>query len=237
MTKLSDMYMNKEKFLRSITREEDTQRMRSIKPGEAVKSMWDVVTDPSNMYAVWDEKGNQEIHDSGSHGGPSNQFYSEADAAEDMVLFPDELVSAKRNVPFKEISNPITEMEVGSKTYLQFLARRLKQYKPSIKEPLESASSSDDSESSSVDEMEDEMEHIWKLPPIWMVAEQETMPNVQSPETKRLLERTAMYLAEFKREESFLHRYKAAEQREIMDRDRGIGNGPFSTSLRCFSNP
>ncbi|KAK8008784.1 MFS allantoate transporter [Apiospora marii] len=226
MTKLSDMYMNKEKFLRSITREEDTQRMRSIKPGEQVKSMWDVVTDPSNMYAVWDEKGNQEIHDSGSHGGPSNQFYSEADVAEDMVLFPDELVSAKRNVPFKEITNPVTKMEVGSKTYLQFLARRLKQYKPTNKELTGSEYSSDDSESSSVDDMEDEMEdereHIWKLPPIWTVAEQEVMPNVRSSEKKRLLERTAMYLAEFKREESFLHRYKAAEEREIMDRDRGI---------------
>lgn len=113
MTKLSDMYTNKEKFLRSITREEDTQRVRSIKPGEKVESMWDVVTNPSNKYAVWDEKGNQEIHDSGSHDGPSNQFYSEADAAEDMVLFPDELVSAKRNVPFKEISNPVTEIGNG----------------------------------------------------------------------------------------------------------------------------
>lgn len=86
--------------------------------------------------------------------------------------------------------------------------------------------SSDDSEASGVDEMEDEMEHIWKLPPIWMVAEQKVMPKIRSPPEKRLLQRTAMDLAEFKREESFLHRYEAAEQREIMDRDRGIGNSP-----------
>ncbi|KAK8072268.1 MFS allantoate transporter [Apiospora saccharicola] len=222
MTKLSDMYMNKEKFLRSITREEDTQRVRSIKPGEKVETMWDVVTDPSNKYAVWDEKGNQEIHDSGSHGGPSNQFYSEADAAEDMVLFPDELVSVKRNVPFKEISNPVTEMEVGNKTYLQFLTRRLKQYKPANKELKGSEYSSDDSESSSVDDMEDEKEHIWKLPPIWMVAEREAMSNDRSKEEKRLLQRIAMDLAQFKREQSFNHMFQTAEQREIMDRDRGI---------------
>ncbi|KAK8122214.1 MFS allantoate transporter [Apiospora sp. TS-2023a] len=222
MTKLSDMYMNKEKFLRSITREEDTQRVRSIKPGEKVESMWDVATDPRNKYAVWDEKGNQEIHDSGSHGGPSNQFYSEADAAEDMVLFPDELVSTKRNVPFKEISNPVTEMEVGNKTYLQFLARKLKQYKPANKQLTGSEYSSDDSESSSVDDMEDESEHIWKFPPIWMAAEQEARRKVRSKEETRLLQRTAIDLAEFKMEQSFNHRFEAAEEREVLDRDRGI---------------
>ncbi|KAK7962471.1 MFS allantoate transporter [Apiospora aurea] len=224
MTKLSDMYMNKERFLRSITREEDTQRVRSIKPGEEVKSMWDVATDPSNKYFVWDEKGQQEIHDSGSHGGPSNQFYSEADAAEDAVLFPDELVSAKRNVPFKEISNPVTEMEIGNKTYLQFMARRLKRYKPTNKRLMgsESESSSDDSASSSVDEMEDEPEHIWKLPPIWTRVAQEAVLNPRSPEKKQLLRRTALLSTNLAKEDSLIHRFKAAEQREILDKDRGI---------------
>ena len=48
MTKLSDMYLNRERFLRSVTREEDTQRVRDIKPGEVTQTMWDIVTDPRN---------------------------------------------------------------------------------------------------------------------------------------------------------------------------------------------
>ncbi|KAK7984000.1 hypothetical protein PG989_011402 [Apiospora arundinis] len=222
MTKLSDMYMNTERFMRSLVREEDTQRVRSIKPGEEVRTLWDVATDPENEYVVWDGKGNQEIYDSGSHGGTSHQFYTEADAAEDMVLFPDELVYANRNVPFKEISNPSTKLKLGNQTYLQFMARQLKRYKPAVKELKEPGFGSDDSAPSGIDEIEDEREHIWKLPLIWARAAQEATANTHCSKNKQLLRRTCLSSTELVTEHSFDRRYNGSDQQEVLDRDRGI---------------
>jgi hypothetical protein len=50
-------------------------------------------------------------------------FYTEANEAEDAVLFPDELVSPNRTVPFKEVSNPITRLAIGAGTLTKYLAQ------------------------------------------------------------------------------------------------------------------
>ena len=53
----------------------------------------------------------------------TNQFYNEADAEEDAILFPDELVAPNPNVPFKEVSNPITRLEDGAGAMNKYLLK------------------------------------------------------------------------------------------------------------------
>lgn len=222
MTKLSDMYLNRERFLRNITREEDTQRVRDIKPGEVTQSMCDIVTDPTNQYVVFDNKGGQKIYDSGAHAEHASLFYSEADAAEDMVLFPDELTSAKPKVLFK-ISNPITTLELGSTTYIKYMTRRLKSPKK-WEEESDSETESDIDTRSTDEKLEDEIGHIWELPRIWKLAAETAVLGDHSAAQKRLLSTTAnpTDLAI----DSFDNKFNSSERFEVMDRDRGIGKTP-----------
>lgn len=224
MTKLSDMYLNRERFLRSVTREEDTQRVRDMKPGEVTQTMWDIVTDPRNKYSVFDSQGKEHIYDSGSHAEHTSLFYSEADAAEDMVLFPDELTSVNPNALFKEISNPISKLELGSTTYIQYLARTLKNSKALGEDSASEMgmdSETDSNASSADEESDDEEGHIWEFPGIWKRAVQSVASGTYFARQKRLLQTTAnlTHLAV----DSFGSRFRASDRYEVMDRGRGIG--------------
>ncbi|KAI1465116.1 uncharacterized protein F4812DRAFT_452528 [Daldinia caldariorum] len=54
VTKPFDVYRHREPFLRGLTRDKETMRVRSIQPGEQVETLWDEVTDPSNTFLTAD---------------------------------------------------------------------------------------------------------------------------------------------------------------------------------------
>ncbi|KAI0098675.1 hypothetical protein GGR51DRAFT_577026 [Nemania sp. FL0031] len=120
-----DMYNHQEHYLRTLTRNEKTQRVRLIKPGEQVRSLWDDVQHPGNIFVLTDatNKTMKTVQGDGTPDMAPHTFYNESDAAEDAILFPDELISLNRNVPFKEVSNAITQLEDGSGTISRYLAK------------------------------------------------------------------------------------------------------------------
>ncbi|KAI1420287.1 hypothetical protein F5Y12DRAFT_719670 [Xylaria sp. FL1777] len=120
-----DMYNHQESFLRTLTRNSETKRVRLIKHGEQVKSLWDDVQNPDNIFILTDitNKRTKTFSGDGTLDAPPHTFYNEADAAEDAILFPDELVSPNRNVPFKEVRNAFTRLEDGSGTMSRYLAK------------------------------------------------------------------------------------------------------------------
>ncbi|KAI1147920.1 hypothetical protein F4825DRAFT_455000 [Nemania diffusa] len=118
-----DMYNGQEPFLRTLTRNEKTKRVRLIKHGEQVKSLWDEVQDPDNRFVLTDITNKRTKVFQGDTPLNGSQHYSEADAAEDAILFPDELASLNRDVPFREVSNSVTRLEDGSGTITRYLAK------------------------------------------------------------------------------------------------------------------
>ncbi|KAI0425002.1 hypothetical protein F5Y09DRAFT_322868, partial [Xylaria sp. FL1042] len=125
ITKPSEMYNHQEAFLRTLTRNEETMRVRLIKQGEQVKSLWDEVRNPDNIFIVTDatNKKTRTFQGDETPDMPLHILYNEADAAEDAILFPDELISPNRNVPFKEVSNAVTRLQGGSGTMSRYLGR------------------------------------------------------------------------------------------------------------------
>ena len=79
-----DFYRPAAHVLRTITREETTHRVRDLKPGEVVESIWDQITDPRAKF-VFSGTDNEL-----QPGTPHYLLYKEADALEDAVLFPEE---------------------------------------------------------------------------------------------------------------------------------------------------
>ncbi|KAI0197641.1 hypothetical protein F4808DRAFT_473678 [Astrocystis sublimbata] len=102
MSKPSDMYNHQEPFLRTLTRNPKTLRVRLIKPGEQAKSIWDEVHDPNNMFILSDLTNNttKTFQGGSTPKAAPHMFYNEADAEEDAILFPDELTSPNPNVPY-----------------------------------------------------------------------------------------------------------------------------------------
>jgi hypothetical protein len=80
----NDFYRPASHVLKTITREEKTLRVRDIKPGEVVESIWDQVTNPGaeSVSTGTNDELQPEAH--------RYLLYNESDALEDAVLFPEE---------------------------------------------------------------------------------------------------------------------------------------------------
>src|SRR5271154_5747749 len=76
-----DIYRPASHVLKTITREDKTHRVRDIKPGEVVESIWDQMTDPQAKPEA-----------------PHYLLYNESDVLEDAVLFPEESQKAENAV-------------------------------------------------------------------------------------------------------------------------------------------
>ncbi|KAI0508636.1 hypothetical protein F5B22DRAFT_619770 [Xylaria bambusicola] len=125
IAKPNDIYNHQEHFLRTLTRNEKTQRVRLIKPEEQAKSLWDDVRNPNNIFVLTDLSSQSTKTFQGDNTGKvaPHIFYNEADAEEDTVLFPDELLAPNPNMPFKEVSNPITRLEEGAGDMNRYLTK------------------------------------------------------------------------------------------------------------------
>ncbi|KAK5634121.1 hypothetical protein RRF57_009835 [Xylaria bambusicola] len=175
IAKPNDIYSHQEPFLRTLTRNDKTQRVRLIKPGEQAKSLWDEVQNPNNVFVLTD-LSNQTTK---TFQGDSTQkvaphiFYNEADAEEDAILFPDELISPNPNVPFKEVSNPITRLEEGASDLNRYLAKMsMAAFLKSPLNPVDLVYDHDDVASDDEpmeDPSGDDLEVVkhWRLPRLW----------------------------------------------------------------------
>jgi hypothetical protein len=85
----ADFYGLAAHVLKTITREEATSRVRDIKPGEVVESIWDQIQDPRAKFVF--SRDNDDL----TLGPPTYLLYSESDALEDAVLFPEESQKAE----------------------------------------------------------------------------------------------------------------------------------------------
>lgn len=70
-------------ILQTITRDPETERVRSIKPGEEVTSMWDILDKTAKAFS-WSPGDASELDE----GFDPSYAYTEADELEDALLFP-----------------------------------------------------------------------------------------------------------------------------------------------------
>ncbi|KAM5360707.1 hypothetical protein ACJZ2D_013585 [Fusarium nematophilum] len=207
-----DAYRHMEPLLRTLTREQDTMRTRQIKPGEDVKSLWDTVMDERNEFRLFDINGKRmTCHDSTELVESPYMFYNEANRAEDMVLFPDELVSDKKSVPFREIRNGASRIEDG---FLPSTLRHLKKGMKAIEEGRDPAVGLDQAR-------DDEDDSIWAVPKIWETGLAEVRQQKPEGERLRLLKRTG--LAAARKTLTLQQRLGDTDPMQTMERDRSFG--------------
>jgi hypothetical protein len=129
------MYLHMKPIMQTLHRSPDTLRTRPIQPGENVETLWDsVMEEGKSHFVLFDiSKSGNVITYSPEDLAKSKfiyHFYNEANVLEDQVLFPDEMVERERdNVPFREISNGISQLERGvAPRDTRRLARRLEAF-------------------------------------------------------------------------------------------------------------
>ncbi|KAH7339212.1 hypothetical protein BKA66DRAFT_581855, partial [Pyrenochaeta sp. MPI-SDFR-AT-0127] len=112
---LKDMFSATRDVLETITREPDTERVRSIKLGEKVESMWDVVTKSSKTFSWSPTAGAEE-----GRGFEASYTHTEADVLEDEILFPQELEGNMANNLFQHDRSALEMFETGKIDIRQF---------------------------------------------------------------------------------------------------------------------
>ncbi|KAH6625600.1 hypothetical protein C7974DRAFT_434634 [Boeremia exigua] len=79
---LKDMFSTAGPILKTLTKDPDTDRMRSIKPGENVQSIWDGLDENARAWSWSPQSGFDK------EGFEDSYKYTEADELEDAILFP-----------------------------------------------------------------------------------------------------------------------------------------------------
>lgn len=97
----SDVYHHQEPLLRSLTRDRATMRVRRIRPGEMVRSLWEQMHNGAHrahhFVSSYTGMGHQGGMDDMDPITSPRAFYNESDVLEDSVLFTDD-ASDTRNV-------------------------------------------------------------------------------------------------------------------------------------------
>ncbi|KAH0489941.1 hypothetical protein TgHK011_001430 [Trichoderma gracile] len=206
-----EVYSHMEPLLRTLTREKDTMRTRKINPGEEVESLWDVVAGDAVEFCLFDVKdGKVNCRTTRELASSPYLFYNQANVAEDEVLFPDELVSPRDKVPFREIRNAINRLEAPM---LPSEARHLEKGLQAICEGNDPSSVMD----KATDKDEDS---IWALPTLWETGLRQVLGGTLSAEQRKLLKQTG--LDTINESQLLADRLESAEGLEIMERDRSF---------------
>ena len=99
---MTDLYNPARSILETLTREKSTMRVRDIKPGEQVDSLWDDILRGRCTTLVL---GKREVG-----GDPwDGCFYNRADAVEDTILFPEERSTGKFDSVYKAKNSAIDD--------------------------------------------------------------------------------------------------------------------------------
>lgn len=212
LTHPRDVYLHMEPLLRTLTREKDTMRTRKIKAGEDVESIWDTVTSDQVEFRAFNiQEGNITSRTTRELGSSPYLFYNKANIVEDEVLFPDEVVSNKKRVHFREIRNGVSRIETPN------LPSRIRQLEASLalaregKDPAAAFEETLDSDEGS----------IWALPRIWQTGFGQLLQGTLSVQQRKLLNRTG--LDTINQSQLLADRLEDADFMEIMERDRSFG--------------
>jgi hypothetical protein len=105
-------------ILSTITRDRITQRARDIKPGEDVSSIFEEIKTSEMLVTAFNFRTG-EIMDNDLV--MRKCMYNEGDAAEDAVLFPDELLSGEVNGKFEQLSNEFLKFQRGGPSMARWI--------------------------------------------------------------------------------------------------------------------
>ena len=200
-----------EPLLRTLAREEGTMRTRQIKEGEDIKSLWDTVMDERNEYRLFDVKGKcVTCRDSSGLARSPYLFYSEANAVEDEILFPDKLGSREDSAAFREIGNCLSRSVSSTARHLS--------------KGFEATSKGKDPRAVLEAPRDSDEDRFWALPKIWTTSLKQVHKEPISEEQRQLLRRTG--LARIPEHLSLYKRLETCDKMEVMDRERAPGN-PF----------
>ena len=197
-----------------------------------MKSIWDNINSPNRKAYAMDPTGACVVES--AEEDAMYLCFNEADAAEDEVLFPDELTSSNHNITFGEITNPMVKTERHSATPVQFLARGINQR---AIEGRESEGSSDLTASVS------RTKTIWSLPDIWEDAVEIINDDRIRSAKRQLLRSIGLLTGKPGRiscvswNDSDLERkIKQSDPLEVMEKDRGAGKFTAEKDSRAVAN-
>ncbi|QDS75109.1 hypothetical protein FKW77_007267 [Venturia effusa] len=108
-TEPREMYLHLKPILSSLTRDEETARAREIRPNSDEVSIFEDMTGPDTRFIFGKRFGVSKPEDLSESADPAvlwYLFYNEADAMEDVILFPDE-----ENLKVGEIETRISQFE------------------------------------------------------------------------------------------------------------------------------
>ncbi|EEQ92317.2 uncharacterized protein BDCG_07437 [Blastomyces dermatitidis ER-3] len=104
-------------YLKTVTKDPKTYRIRDIKPGEQAESVHDAYEREDTIFRFRTSKGKV------GTGLPSQMKYNEADALEDAILFPEEFTGEATSNRMRAMRNNLTDFEQGRiKNYVKRFA-------------------------------------------------------------------------------------------------------------------
>ncbi|KAK7745831.1 hypothetical protein SLS53_002548 [Cytospora paraplurivora] len=222
-----DAYLHQRHILEHLTQDQDTKRVRQLKPGDGAESIFDYVSSPSSRHAISTSKGKriEELVDGQLPESESLPYimYNDTDAAEDEILF-----SGGRDLGlYKEITNPVVMFE-NSRIPPTMLARGA--------QLLEGVGLSDDEDGEgdgrglatqrsmllSYGQDPGASQFIHSVPPIWRQAYIDINAKFGEHGSKRdeMLERLDFFSQKLEMTGSDLQKL---EWLELMERDRSYG--------------
>ncbi|KAK4187166.1 hypothetical protein QBC35DRAFT_385541 [Podospora australis] len=219
-----DKFRHLKPILQTLMRESDTKRVRQIRPGEDVKSLYDELSGPNAQFWIRTTDGKMiNTSEEVAPGMSPYLYYNDTDAAEDAILFEEELEGVPQNMPFVEITNPVQQLE-ASRMPLSLLnhttGKLLDSMPPELERMLglnkkEAAQDEDKANNPYVPGSE---EFPFKAPPIWEQFHTPIAEGSFGPDRAKLLEtldfssvRLRINMEELK---------DMASSQEIMERDR-----------------
>ncbi|KAG8420581.1 hypothetical protein J3459_010943 [Metarhizium acridum] len=240
ITNVRGIYAHMEPLLRTLTWVEGSMRTRQVKAGEDVETLWDEFMDERNELVLVNGNGESVTRCDASEASASPYlFYNEANVLEDQILFPDELISNKRNVPFNEMKDGVIRIESG---VLPSRARHLlRSQKAGMlllqgyegREPSPKASDdeedgylsneSDDEEDGYLSNAsDDKVGFLWDSPELWESAIEQVRKEALNGQQNIRLQRTGLDAMQASSlfEERFGERLAEADSMELLQHER-----------------
>lgn len=93
--------------LKTLTIEKESRRVRDIRKDETVQSIWDEMSSEGTIFVWRNPDGGQ------TDEMPKYLIYTEADALEDAILFPDDADTSINSKRYRSVDNAVTRLESG----------------------------------------------------------------------------------------------------------------------------
>lgn len=102
-------------ILKTVTRDPNSHRVREIKPGDEVESIYDVIHHPGTQFKIFNED-RQVLEET-----PRYLFYNDVDALEDKVLFPEESHGPENDSEIGDALNSLVALEEQGPDITRFI--------------------------------------------------------------------------------------------------------------------